>query len=324
MRHPAFSPSGSKRMADRLLDLGIYGALLGLIAYFWAASPYFMTTSNLLNIGNAVAISGIMAAGMTVVLICGQLDLSVGAIQGFVVVTVVVASVHHGLPVAVAIPLGVVAGIGCGLLNGILVVVFGINSIIATLASASVIRGTAYVLTSGTTIPFNNAWLLNLVESRPLGVPMPVYVLAVVYLLGFVLLRYLKFGWHVYATGGSSSAATRAGIPVRRIYYTVFLISALCASIAGLITIGQTASGSATYGTGVELSVLTAVLLGGIGLSGGVGRIERTLVGVLIIGVLSNGLVLTSVQSFYQQIANGIVFLLAVIAEATRMKRRTR
>lgn len=311
-------------MVDRVLDLGIYGALAALIVYFWSASPYFMTTNNLLNIGNAVAISGTMAAGMTVVLICGQLDLSIGAIQGFVVVTVVVSSVQHGLTMIEAIPLGIAAGVMCGVLNATLVVFFGINSIIATLASGATIRGLAYVLTSGTTIPFENHWLLTLVTSRPLGIPMPVYVFGGVYVAGFVMLRFSRFGWHVYATGASASAASRAGISVRRIYYSVFFISALCASLAGVLTVGQTASGSATYGTGVELNVLTAVLLGGIGLSGGVGRIERTLVGVLIIGVLNNGLVLTGVQAYYQQIASGLVFLFAVTAEALRMKRLSR
>jgi len=309
---------------DRGLDVGIYLALVALIAYFSLRSDVFLTRDNLLNIGSAIAISGILAAGMTIVLICGQLDLSVGAVQGIVAVVLVVLVANHGWPLWLAITVAVLGGLLCGLLNGTLIVVFGINSIIATLASASVIRGLAYVLTSGTTIPFDNTWLLGLANDRPLGIPVPLVVMAFVYLASYVFLNRLKVGAHVYATGGNSSASSRAGIPVNRLYVLVFFISAAFAAIAGLITVGQTASGSASYGTGIELSVLTAVLLGGIGLSGGAGRIERTLVGVVIIGVLNNGLVLTNVQSYYQQIASGIVFLLAVIAEATRRKRARR
>jgi ribose/xylose/arabinose/galactoside ABC-type transport system permease subunit len=312
------------RMIDRGLDVGIYLALVALIVYFSIRSDVFLTKANLLNIGSAIAINGILAAGMTIVLICGQLDLSVGAVQGFVAVILVVLVSNHGWSLPVAIVFAVGCGLVCGLLNGVLIVVFGINSIIATLASASVIRGFAYIATSGTTIPYDSPWLLNLANDRPLGIPVPLVVMAVVYVVSYVFLNRLRVGAHVYAAGGNASAASRAGIRVDRLYYLVFFISAAFAAVAGLITVGQTASASASYGTGVELTVLTAVLLGGIGLSGGAGRIERTLVGVVIIGVLQNGLVLTNVQSYYQQVASGIVFLLAVVAEATRRKRARR
>lgn len=310
-------------MVDRVLDLGIYVALVGLIIYFWQASPYFLSQRNLLNIGSAVAVTGVLAAGMTIALIAGQLDLTVGA---NVALTSVIVSIL--IEDGVATPLAVAAGIGVGLMIGLansaLIVGVAINSIIATLAMGIVIRGLALISTNGQNKPLTHLALTNFVNDRPLGIPTTVWILLVVFLIGTIVMTFTRAGWHVYGVGGNPSAALRAGIRTRRLYTGVFLTTGALAALGGVMTAGTSSSGGPNYAVGAEFDVLTAVLLGGIGLGGGAGRLERTLAGVLVIGVLNNGLTLMSVESYYQQLARGVVFVLAVVMGAIAERRRTR
>jgi ribose transport system permease protein len=313
-----------RRALDLLLDYGIFVALGAIFVYFSLASPYFLSTKNLLNIAQAIAPTGILAAGLTIALIGGQVDLSIGAVVGVTSVIIALLVTDHGQSLSVAIMVAVGAAILGATANGILVVNLGINSIIATLAVGSVIRGVAFILAKGQTITINHPGFQEFIYARPLGVPVPVYILIGVYAVAFVFLRYVRLGWHIYAAGGNPSAALRAGIPVTLIYRLLFLLCSLLAALAGVITTARAASGQAIFGTGTELDVLTAVLLGGIGLGGGAGKIERTLAGVLLIGVLANGLTLLNVPSYYQQIVRGIAFVLAVTLDGIRHKRMSR
>jgi ribose transport system permease protein len=326
---PAPSTSSVERTVRRkpldiLLDCGIYVALLALIVWFSIASPYFLTYRNLLNVGLAVSITGIMAAAITVGLIAGQLDLSIGSVLGLSAVVTALGIQIWGLPLLVAALIGLLAGLVVGVVNGFLIVNIGINSIIVTLAMALTVNGVAEMLTSGQVVSITNLTLQGIVNSRPLGVPMPFIAMVIVFALGYVLLTRTKPGWHIYAVGGNSTAALRSGIKVNRIYRNLFLLTGIAAAVAGLITAGRAGGGGPSFGQGAEFDVLTAVLLGGIGLSGGAGRIERTLVGVLIIGVLNNGLTLLSVDSYVQDTARGAVFVLAVVLGAIATKRSAR
>jgi ribose transport system permease protein len=312
------------RGLDRLLEGGLYLALIGLVIGFSIASPYFLTNRNIVNIALAVSITGLLAAGFTVALIAGQLDLTVGSVIGLSSTITATLVTGHGWATLPAVAVAMAAGLLVGAINGVLVVNFNINSIIATLAFGITVQGVALILSSGETVPITNTTLQNAVNDRPLGIPIPVWILLGVYLAVYLLLVHTRAGWHVYATGGNASAALRAGIPVRRLYRCVFLLTALLASAGGVITAGRAGSGAPTYGNGVEFDVLAAVLLGGIGLSGGSGRIERTLAGVLLVGVLTNGLILLDVDSYYQNVARGGVFLLAVVLGAIAAKRRER
>lgn len=306
-----------------LLDYGIYFALVGLVIYFAFASPFFLTLDNLLNIGQAVSRIGILAAGVTVALIARQLDLSVGAVVGLTSVAAALL-LNAGFPLwLVALISLLVAGL-IGVINGILVVNFGIHSIIATIATTTVATGFGYILSQGRTIGLGSAGELAIVNARPLGIPLPVIGLLVLYVLTWVLLSKTRFGWHVYASGGNPSAALRAGIRVSNVNRSVLILSSVLAGVAGLLVLGRTTAGDAGYGSADVFLVLTAVLLGGIGLAGGSGRIQRTLAGVLVIGVLNNGLVLLGVQSYYQQLVQGAVLVLAVLLDAIRQKRLSR
>ena len=326
---PAPSTSSVERTVRRkpldiLLDYGIYVALLALIVWFSIASPCFLTYRNLLNVGLAVSITGIVAAAITVGLIAGQLDLSIGSVLGLSAVATALGIQIWGLPLLVAALIGLLAGLVVGVVNGFLIVNIGINSIIVTLAMALTVNGVAEMLTSGQVVSITNLTLQGIVNSRPLGVPMPFIAMVIVFALGYVLLTRTKPGWHIYAVGGNSTAALRSGIKVNRIYRNLFLLTGIAAAVAGLITAGRAGGGGPSLGQGAEFDVLTAVLLGGIGLSGGAGRIERTLLGVLIIGALNNGLTLLSVDSYVQDTARGASCVLAVVLGAIATKRSAR
>jgi len=310
-------------LGDRALEFGIYGALVAICIYFSIASPYFLTVSNWLNIGQAEAEIGILAAGLTVCMIAGQLDLSIGAVIALVAVTTAQLSAH-GWPMAACMTVAFLAAVGVGVLNSVLVVNLGINSLIATLATGIMVTGVAYVICSGQVLVFPHPSQLSFIDHRPLGIPIPVWVLAVLYLLGWVVLQHTKYGWHIYATGGNSSATLRAGVNTPWIYRSTLIITAACAGIAGLVTTASNAAGDPTFGATDVYTVLTAVLLGGIGLTGGAGKIQRTLIGVLIIGVLLNGQILLQIQAYYQQIITGGVFVVAVVLDAVRMRRLSR
>jgi len=260
---------------------------------------------------------------MTIALIAGQLDLTVGA--NVAIVSVVVALLIGD---QVAAPLAVLAGLGAGavigLCNTFLVVRLGINSIIATLAFSIALRGLALIMTDGQVKPLLKPGLQNFVTHDVLKAPVSVYILVLIYVLAWVVLAFTRSGWHIYGVGGNASAALRSGIRVRRVYTGVFVTTGILAAIGGIITAGNAGSGGPDYANGAEFDVLTAVLLGGIGLSGGSGRIQRTLAGVLVIGILNNGLTLLSVDTYYQQLARGAVFVLAVILGAVSERRRAR
>jgi ribose/xylose/arabinose/galactoside ABC-type transport system permease subunit len=315
--------AGRRTVADRVLDLGIYVALVALIIYFWQASPYFFSQRNLLNIGSAVAVTGTLAAGMTIALIAGQLDLTVGANVALTSVVVVIL-IESGWSTPLAVLAGICAGIMIGLSNSVLVVVVGINSIIATLAMGIVIRGLALIATSGQNKSLTHLGLTDFVNNRPLGIPTTVWLLLAVFVIGTVVMTFTRAGWHAYGVGGNPSAALRAGIRTKRLYTAVFVTTGALAALGGVMTAGTSSSGGPNYAVGAEFDVLTAVLLGGIGLGGGAGRLERTLAGILVIGVLNNGLTLLSVESYYQQLARGAVFVLAVVLGAIAERRRAR
>jgi ribose/xylose/arabinose/galactoside ABC-type transport system permease subunit len=319
------------RLVAAFLEWGIFVALVVMFAYFALSTKYFLTTANLVNIGTAVAVTGILAAGLTVALIAGQLDLTVGisAVLATTIIGTVWISDGHSL--AAALVLSIAAGLAVGAVNGILVVNFGINSIIATIAMSQAVLGLCLIIPKerGQNIYFTNRALSDFVNHTYAHVPVAVFLTLAVYVILYVVMTHTPFGWHVYATGGNASAALRAGVSTSAIYRIVFLITALLSVLAGVILIGRggiggPAIGGTGGGAGYTFDALTAVLLGGIGLAGGRGRIEATLAGVLLVGVLENGLTLRNVDGFYQILIRGLVLVLAVILGAYGEKRRAR
>lgn len=314
----------SRQFVNTLLDLGIYIALAGVFIYFSIAAPYFLSLKNLANIAEAVSVIGIVAAGLTVVLICAQLDLSVGAVASATTAVVAITVTDFGWPILASIALAFLIGAGISQINGFVINKLGVNSIVTTLATSTVIFGAVLVALSGESRFFIAPEFTGFIQGRPGGIPNTFIIMAVIYIAIFVMLRYTPLGWHIYAMGGNQSAAARAGIRVNALTQGVFLLCSTCAVIGGLIIAGQNQSGFGGYGADLATQVLTAVLLGGIGLAGGSGRVERTLAGVVLVGVVQNGLVLMNVQSYFQQMITGAIFFIAVVFEGVRRMRVSR
>jgi ribose transport system permease protein len=339
---PAGKSAASLRLARVMQAAARHATLIILVVefvVFSAFAPDFLSVRNLMLMAKAVAVLGITAAGATIGLVSGALDLSVGAVIGVSGVAAVTllgtrsgAATPFGLPGAVGyvgdvarsnvpIVVGVMAGLGVGLLvgliNGLVVTRLRVNPIIATLASMVTLRGLAYRMFGvlGSTIQ-DPAYL---VFSRSVGfVPVPVIALAILYVVVHLVLTHTTFGRHIYAVGGNPSAARAAAIPVDRLRVVCLTLSGLLAAVAGLVLSSMGGAGIPSAGTGYELSAITAVVLGGCALAGGRGTIGGTFIGVLIIGMLINGMNMAGIPAYYQQVLQGLALLLAVFIDATR------
>lgn len=312
--------------------------LAALFVYFSIASEFFLNSENLINILQNVAVVGIIACPATLLLISGQFDLSVGSGVGFAGMLMAVAALAPGtggvdLPFAMnmtvpsAFIIAVVGTVMIGVINGIFVSVVGINALITTLGTLAIFRGLTKVLGEGQTIRiegFGALGVLRFPESGlpiiGVGIPLPVYIFAACVIAFWLVLRYTVYGRSLYAIGASPSAARLAGIRTTRVIFIAFILSSLMVALAGLIRLSQVAGASVNSGLGIELSVVTAVVLGGASLSGGRGGIGGTVLAVLIVGVLSNGLIQLNVPSFWIEVAGGLLLLGAVTVDRVRVR----
>ena len=295
---------------------GLVVVLVVLVVFFIVKSPYFLGADNILNILTAIAVTGIIAVPATMLMVAGQVDLSVGSGAAFcgMVLATEVGTVGLGW----ALLLAVAAGLLVGVINGALVNVVNVNSLITTLGMLAVLRGLTELLANGETAIVNDfAWLGT---ARPLGIPLPVLVFAGVVLVGVLLMRYTVFGRSLYAIGANPVAARLVGIRTKWALFTTFVMSGLAVAIAGLILTSQLSAASPTAATGLELTVVTAVVLGGASLAGGRGTILGTVLGLVIIGVLNNGLTLLNINSFWQDVARGVLLILAVSFDQLRLR----
>jgi ribose transport system permease protein len=303
----------------RNLTSGTGGPLVALIVLciaLFIATPFFLTANNLLNILDQVTILGILALGMTFVIITGGIDLSVAAVLALAMMVLGWTSHNAGWPLWLSIIAAILVGGLCGLASGLGVTITKLPPFIATLAMLSIARGTANVITDGQQIVGYPDWFTALSTERHFGfLTITALVLIVLLLLGWAFLRYRPGGRAVYAVGGSAEVARLAGIKVKRVTTGVYVLSGLLAGLAGVVLAARLDSSQPSAAVGLELDVIAAVVIGGASLSGGVGRVPGTVVGVLIIGVLRNGLNLLSISPFVQQIVIGVVIALAVMID---------
>ena len=293
-------------------------ALILLIAAFSTADPNFATVRNTVNIARSVGVLGISATGVTIGLIGGVFDLSIASVADLASVVTVMAYLQMGLSPNIAMLVGLTAGMGCGLLNGIIVTRFRINPIIATLGTAGIFRGMAFLVSGGLSHAVGSAGFRWLGRSRLLGIPSPVIIMGIVMLLGYVILRYSRFGRHTYAVGGNPVASRLAGINVDRHRLYLFVLISFCASLGGLVLLSKLGTALPNAAAGTELDTIAAAILGGTALAGGGGTIQGTLVGVLILGTLRNGLVINNVNPYWQEITSGIALIIAVAIDRLR------
>lgn len=305
------------RRQDNWTIIGLLVTLAIMVIIFSLASPYFLTPKNFLNIAQAISIRGLIAIGMTIVLITGGLDLSiaaVAAVTGMLGASLIKASVPGELA-------GLIALLGAALLGGInalIIVKFRINPIIATLGTLLLFRGLAYVVSDGNNIVIGvNTWSV-LGRGEFFGVPISFIVFLVVFILAYLFLRYTFLGNYIYAVGGNSEACRNAGVPVDRMRAGTYVFTAVLSGVAGLILMSQAGTATPIALNGAELDIIAAVLLGGIALSGGRGSLFGTLLGILIIGVVNNGLVLTGVQIYWQMVVRGLILIVAVTLDSFR------
>lgn len=302
--------------------VGIIAVLLVLIVVMAIFADNFLSIDNGLNVARAVSINAILAAGMTMIIITAGIDLSVGSILAVSGVTGVLLFTA-GIPTPLALLGGVAAGALSGFINGALVAWLALPAFIVTLGSMTYLRGTAYSLLDGQPLIANQLGYRAIGNGAIAGIPIPVVVMIAVYAVFWFLLERTKFGRHVYAVGGNAEAARLAGINVKRVLLAVYTIAGAAAGLAGIIFSARVLSAQPTAGTGYELDAIAAVVLGGTSLAGGRGRVIGTLIGALIIGVLTNGLVLMNVPFFYQLIIKGIVIVLAVTLDSLRRMGRS-
>jgi len=305
-----------------LSEYGIVIAFVFLCICLSFANENFMTWGNWVNVLRQTSINGILAIGMTYVILTKGIDLSVGsllAISGIVAGSLVTGETAGS--VWIAIPAGLCVGVMLGALNGLVVARLAVAPFVVTLGMLSIARGLTFIYNDG--MPIANLSL----EFRYLGqgmvgaIPVPVIVLALVFAVFWFILNRTTFGRYVYAVGGNEKSAKTSGIRTRLVVFSVYALSGLLAALAGLILAARTTSALPQAGVAYELDAIAAVVIGGTSLNGGVGTLTGTLIGALIIGVINNGLDLMGVSSYYQQVIKGAIIVAAVLIDVSRKSR---
>jgi len=308
-----------------------YGILMALVlvcVVLTFANEYFLTQRNIINVLRQASINGILAIGMTFVILTRGIDLSVGsvvALAGVVSASLATTSTNAAVfgspyPAVVALCAGVLVGIGAGWINGKIVSRFNVPAFVATLGMLSAARGLALIYADGQPVPALTDGYRYIGRADVFGIPMPIIIFAIVFLVAHWVLTSTRFGRQVYAVGGNPHAARVSGINVDRVKLMVYIIAGALAGIAGMILAARTGSALTQAGIAYELDAIAAVVIGGTSLAGGVGRVTGTVIGALLIAVVNNGLDLMGVESYYQQVIKGGLIVAAVMLDQARHK----
>ncbi len=318
------APVGAKRIAnkDTTQTISCLIALLVLIVLFSILSPFFLSMDNLVTVMMQTITTAVLGFGMTYVIIAGDIDFSVAptlAMSSVIVATLLA----NGYPTIMCCLAGVCFGMILGLVNGLLVTKLTLPSFVATIGTQMAIRGLALVFTDSRAVYISSRPEFRmLAQGRFLGIQYPVYIMLIVALIATFILRKTVIGRYVYAVGSNKEAARLSGISVNKVRIFAFTFSAAMASIAGVITTARVNSGQPSIAVGYEAYAVAAAVIGGVSMSGGHGRIFGTLIGAVIIGILTNGLNLIGVSTQWQQVATGLTLIIAVYLDIIRQKRR--
>lgn len=318
----------NKSVMSKCMNLLIEGKtfliLLILVVVLTIASPYFLTVSNIMNVIRQISASAIISVGFTLVIASGNLDLSVGRMLGLIGVVTALISKIQGVPLVAVILLGLLLGAFCGALNGVIGTKMHIPMFITTVAMQGVFQGANYLFSKSSTInqiPPSYAYI----GQKSYGfLPLPVIILAVVVCIGYIILNKTIFGRYILAVGGNKEAAKVSGINSDQVIIAVYTVMGICAAIAAFVVTGRAASAQPDAGSGMELDAIAAVIIGGTTLGGGTGKIFGSLVGCLIIGIISNGLTLLGVNTNWQIVTKGLLIIIAVFLdyEADRLTKK--
>lgn len=308
--------NGMKKFIKNLkkIDYREYGVIIGFIVLCIAVyieEPNFASTKNILNLLRQSSIIGIISAGMTLVIISGNFDISVGvvaALSGAITMKLATEGMHIGLSILIAL---LVCGV-VGLMNGIAVAKIHIPSLIATMAMVSIVKGAMLMFTGGYPI-FGDIFILDKIgNSYLLGIPIPVLIFVAVTLLMHIILAKTCFGRHIYSVGGNAEASRLNGINVDLCKIKVFVINAMLAALAGIVLVGRMGTASPVAGEGYDMDAIASVVIGGTSVAGGSGSISKTVIGVLLMSVINNSFNLLSVDMYFQYIFKGLIILVAV------------
>lgn len=300
---------------------GILGVLIILCIIVTLATDKFLTTNNIISVLRQISINAYIALGMTFIIILGHIDLSVGSIVAMSGTLTVGFIVNQGIPMGIAIVLGILLGVLAGFISGVVVACFRVPAFIITMAMMNICSGIPYVYSGGQSTRINDKFFAEIGTGYLFNViPLPVVYMVVLIIIFSFMLSKTKFGTYVYAIGGNREAARLSGVPIKKVEIAVFTLSGLLSAFAGLVLCSRMYSGQPSVGDGYELDAIAACVLGGTSMSGGKGRISGTVIGAMVIGIISNGLNLIGVSSYWQLIVKGLIIGCAVLLDAQKDK----
>lgn len=302
-------------MRGRLAPYSLLLAIVAICIVLSLLNQRFLNASNLINVARQISINGVLAIGVTWVLLTSGVDLSLGSVLALGGMVLAYVASMESMPWPVPIGCAILAGMGCGLANGAIVTFGRVAPFIATLGMMVVARGMSLLITGGPPVRIENKPLLSIGEASLWGIPYPVLILLGVAGISYVCLRHMRVGRYIYAVGGSERAANASGVNVRATKLIAYSVCGACAALAGLILAARTTSGSPTAGVGYELDAITAAVIGGTRLSGGVGGVGGTLLGALLIGLINNGQEMLDVSPYYKDIIKGCIIIAAVLLD---------
>ena len=303
-------------------NLGILVALIGLCIFLEIMNQRFFTWSNWLTILDNVSKTGFLAIGIMLCIMLGGIDLIAGAGIACSGVLTIVCMERWGLPMVVAIIAGILVGVLAGMANGFIIAYSGIHPFVVTLAMQSILRGIAYLLANAQPVPlYVNEVFPNIGIGRVFGLPLPIIYLLILFFLQWLLLNKTKTGRYIYAVGGNETAARFSGINVEKIKILVWTISGTLCAFAGVILCAKLKSGQPSTSVGAETDAIASCVLGGTSMYGGTGRTSGVIIGVLIIGVITNGLTLMHLDVNWQYVVKGVIILVAVYADMMRQRK---
>ncbi len=310
------------KVLNQFKDKAIWFVFIILFIGFAVANERFLTMNNMFTIARQVSMYGIAAIGMTFVILIAGIDLSTGSIITIVNVVCAYLMVNSGFSMTAAVICSLIMATLIGFLNGFMVSTIGIPAIIATFATQTIFEGAAYLLSGGTPVYGFDERFKVIGQGYVGPVPVPVIIMACCFIAGSFILNKTYFGRYFYAVGGNEEASKLSGIRVSFIKYLIYSLSGFFAGLAGIVMLSRTNSAQPTAGKGYEFDVITCVVLGGVSVAGGYGKISNVIAGVLIIGILTNGMVLLNVSSYTQLVVKGIVLILAVGFDCIQQKRK--
>jgi inositol transport system permease protein len=298
-------------------QFGLAIGLALLMIALAAARPNFLTLGNIVNLVRQISINGILAVGVTYVLLTGGVDLSLGSV---VALTGVVAAIFARGEPAAFIPAmtGILAGGACGAVNGLIVTRGRVAPFVVTLGMMTSARGLALLFSGGRPVSNLGAAFIRIGSGSFAGIPAPTWILLIVTAASYIFLRHMRMGRHIYAVGGNENAAIASGVRTGRVKLAAYTICGAMAGLAGVVLAARITTGQPNAGIGYELDAIAAVVIGGTSLSGGVGGVGGTILGALLIGVINNGLDLLNVSSYYQQVIKGVIIVGAVWLDRSR------